>query len=111
MKRSQTADFTGSNLFSQKIEWIGSITRLTHYCGLTLNISYIVAFLQRWVNALRAHISYSTYYMHKGVTDDSDEYEDLVPLSGMTDALQVRGNLLIHVCVLVKLKVLCHGQL
>jgi len=49
--------------------------------------------------------------MHKGVTDDSDEYEDLVPLSGMTDALQVRGNLLIHVCVLVKLKVLCHGQL
>lgn len=42
------------------------------------------------MNAIRSHIDYSTYYLHKGLSRrDSDEFGELLPLSSMTDALQV----------------------
>lgn len=66
--------------------------------ALTSQFSSAIAlsvFIQKWINALKSHIAYSTYYMHKGVgaADDSDEYEDMLPLSSIQDAIQVSAHI------------------
>lgn len=44
-------------------------------------------FSQKWLNALKDHITYSTHYMHQGVTG-SDE-EEILPLGSLQDTLKV----------------------
>ena len=73
------------------VHWISLILiqAITLYQYQALIIG-LVAYLQKWVNAIRSHIAYSTYYTHKGL-DASDEFEDLIPISSMSDALLVRS--------------------
>uniref|UniRef100_T1JHE8 PH domain-containing protein n=1 Tax=Strigamia maritima TaxID=126957 RepID=T1JHE8_STRMM len=47
--------------------------------------------LQKWLNALREHIDYSTYYMNQGLdvaSSDEEEEHDVLPLGSMQDALK-----------------------
>lgn len=47
----------------------------------------LTLFPQKWLNALKDHITYSTHYMHQGVTG-SDE-EEILPLGSLQDTLKV----------------------
>ena len=46
--------------------------------------------LQKWENAFNEHITYSTHFVHQGVTVSDDEDDlDILPLGSMQDVLQV----------------------
>ena len=59
---------------------VNSVDHMTmlHFC-----------FVQRWENALKEHIAYSTA-LHEGTSvSDDEDFEDIMPLGSMQDALSV----------------------
>ena len=45
---------------------------------------------QKWETAFNEHITYSTHFVHQGVTVSDDEDDlDILPLGSMQDVLQV----------------------